>query len=153
MKHIKPALLILVLCILVFSSCKKSGSKPQTPAVNLSFKFNGTAKNTNLVVADYIKSQQSLQVMGKIGTGTEGLSLLIENIKVGSFDLASGTIIASYSTTSDFADTYLGTTGTVTITSFTTDAVAGTFQFAGTKPNNDAGTITEGKFYAKLITQ
>lgn len=149
MKIIKSSLLILALCGLVLSSCKKSGSSPST-TVSMSLKFNGTAKNTSIVVASYYVSENTLQVIGTFNS-TEAVSLMINNIKTGTFALPSNDIVASYSTSADFANTYLGDTGSITITSFTSDAVSGTFQFTGTNPSNATGAVTEGKFYAKIF--
>ncbi|MDB4923176.1 DUF6252 family protein [Mucilaginibacter sp.] len=150
MKRIKPVLFLLILCILAFNSCKKSGSSP-TNAINISLKINGTAKTSSAPVADYIVSEKSLQIMGAFGT--EGVSIMIQNVKVGTFDVAKDEAIMTYSVKPDFQYTYLGTTGKVTITSFTDTTVAGTFAFSGTDMNGLNGVVTEGKFQAKLYKQ
>ena len=152
MKKIKIAVLLLSVFALLSSSCKKSAATNPTPTQSISLKFNGTVKSSNVATADYIKSQQSLQIIGKFGG--EGVSLLIENVKVGTFDVASSGALLTYSTISDFKDTYIADTGTVTITSFTSTTVSGTFQFSGTLPNTPStGVITEGKFQVNLVTQ
>lgn len=149
MKQIRSTLIILSVCTLAFSSCKKSGDKP-SDSIGISLKFNGTAKSSTTPIASYYPAENSLQVEG-IFNGTEAVSLMIENIKTGTFDVASDAVVASYSTTADFNNTYLGSTGSVNITSFTSDQVSGTFQFTGTNPANATGTVTEGKFTAKII--
>jgi hypothetical protein len=67
MKPIKPILLLAALCVLMSVSCKKSGNKPQTAAVSMTFKFNGTAETAKLVVATYYKSQNTVQIVGSNG--------------------------------------------------------------------------------------
>jgi len=149
MKKLKPILVLCMLLAFAGTSCKKSSTNP-TSAVSMSLKFNGTAKTSNTVIADYIKSEGTLQVMGKFGN--EGLSLMITGIKVGTFPVGD-IVIASYSTTADFQNTYIGSTGTVVISSFNSDTVTGTFSFAGSTIDGRNGTVTEGKFSAKVITQ
>jgi hypothetical protein len=149
MKSIKLSLLILALCGLVLSSCKKSSNPAPAAAVSMSLTFNGTAKNTNVVVATYYTSENTLQLIGTFNT--EAVSIMIQNIQTGTFTLPSDNVLATYSTANNFADTYLGSTGSITITSFTSDAVSGTFQFTGTNTSNANGVVTGGKFSAKLI--
>jgi len=149
MEKLKPILLLCMFLAFIGTSCKKSSTNP-TSAVSMSLKFNGTAKTSNTVAADYIKSTGTLQVIGKFGN--EGLSLMITDIKVGTFAVGD-IVIATYSTTADFQNTYLGSTGTVVISSFNSSTVTGTFSFAGTTVDGRNGTVTEGKFSAKVITQ
>jgi len=150
MKKLKPILVLCLALAFIGTSCKKSSTNP-TSAVSMSLKFNGTAKTSNTVIADYIKSEGTLQVMGKFGN--EGLSLMISGIKAGTFDVGGDAVIASYSTTADFNNTYLGSSGTVVISSFNSSTVTGTFSFAGSTIDGKNGTVTEGKFSAKVITQ
>jgi hypothetical protein len=153
MKPIKTLLLLAALFMLMPVACKKSSPKPQTAAVSMTFKFNGTAETATLVVATYYKSQNSVQIAGSIGS-SQALGLMIDNIKTGTFDLATDpTILATYSTALDFDHTYTGTTGTIVITTFTSDAIAGTFQFSGMNGLSQTGAVTEGSFSAKLITE
>jgi len=152
MKPVKTLLLLAALFMLMPVACKKSSPKPQTPTVSMTFKFNGTAETASLIVATYYKSQNTVQIAGSIGS--QALDLMIENIKTGTFDLATDpTLVASFSTALDLDHTYLGTTGQIVITTFTSDAIAGTFQFSGMNGLGQAGAITEGAFSAKLITQ
>jgi hypothetical protein len=151
MKKIKSLVFIAAVFAFAFSSCKKSGSdnKPAS-TVSMSLNFNGTAKNTSSVLASHYEDENTLQVIGTF-SGSQGLSLMIQNIKVGTFNIASDGVIASFSTSADFANTYLADSGTVTITSYTSDAIAGTFQFTGTNQAGAAGVVTSGTFYAKVI--
>jgi hypothetical protein len=151
MKQIKPIFFILILAALVSGSCKKSGSTPQT-AVSLTFKFNGTAKTATLVVTDLIKSQNSIQVAGTINS-VEAVSLVVQAVKVGTYDVVKDNALLSYSSQLDFNHTYIGTSGSMTITALTATTIDGTFQFTGQDGNGDTGTITEGKFHSTIITQ
>ena len=135
---------------LISASCKKSNTNPTT-TVSMSLKFNGTTKTTSTILADYIKSENNLQIIGKFGN--EAVSISIVNIKAGTFDVATDGALVSYSTTADFSNTYLGTTGTVVITAFSSTSVTGTFNFTGTTIDGRPGTVTEGKFSAKVYTQ
>jgi hypothetical protein len=150
MKKFLPALLLLIICAVALNSCKKNSTTPSN-AISISLKINGTAKSTSTPVTDYIVSQQTLQIMGAFGT--EGLSIMIQNVKVGTFDAAKDEAIMTYSTKPDFQYTYIASTGKVTITSLTDTMVAGTFQFSGTDTNGHVGTVTEGKFNCKLYKQ
>jgi hypothetical protein len=150
MKNLKPILLICMFMAIISASCKKSDNNIST-SISVSLKFNGSAKSSSTVIADYIKSESNLQVIGKFGN--EAVSISIANIKVGTFDVATDGALVSYATTADFSNTYLGTTGTVVITSFTSDKVTGTFNFVGTTIDGRNGTVTEGKFSAKVINQ
>ncbi|ASU35494.1 DUF6252 family protein [Mucilaginibacter xinganensis] len=150
LNNLKSILLLTVFLALVAASCKKSNTNPQN-SVGISLKLNGVAKTSSVVLADYIKSESTLQVMGKFGNS--GVSLMINNIKTGTFDVANGDVIATYSNTTNFDDTYIGLSGKVVITSFTSDMVSGTFDFTGNTPDSRTGTITEGKFTAKLLVQ
>jgi len=150
MKKFLPVLLLLVTCAIALNSCKKSSTTP-TNAISISLKINGTAKSTSTPVTDYIVSEHTLQIMGAFGT--EGLSIMIQNVKVGTFDAAKDEAIMTYSTKPDYQYTYIGTTGTVTVTSLTDTMVTGTFQFSGTDANGHMGTVTEGKFNCKLYKQ
>ena len=118
----------------------------------MTFKFNGTSETATLIVATYYKSQNTVQIAGSVGS--QALDLMIENIKTGTFDLSTDpTLLASYSTALDLDHTYLGTTGSIVITTFTSDAIAGTFEFSGMNGLGQTGAVTDGSFSAKLITQ
>lgn len=152
MKTIKPLLLIAALFMLAPAACKKSDNKPKT-TVSMTFTFNGTAETTAAVLATYYKSQNSVQIAGALNS-TQALNLSIEDIKTGTFDLATDpTLIASFSTALDMDHTYFGTTGKIVITTFTADAIAGTFEFSGMNGLSQNGAITDGTFSASLLTE
>jgi len=152
MKITKTILLFAAAFMLMTVSCKKSNNKPATVAVSMTFKFNGTAQTTKLLVATYYKSQATVQIAGT--NGAQGLSLMIQNPKTGTFDMATDqTLLLSYSSAADFDHTYVASTGKVVITTFSSTNIAGTFSFSGTDGLGDAGAVTEGSFSANLITQ
>ncbi len=154
MKSVKLTFFLSLLGLtLMVASCKKDSKNPQTSTsgYTLTYKINGTAKTTTIPVAAYYKSQATLQITG--GQGTEGISLAIENPKVGTFDVATDNIIAQYVLDSNNPITAcLGTSGTVVITTFNDTTVAGTFQFSGVDGNNKTDQITAGSFNLKITT-
>ena len=152
MKQVTYLFLILILFTFTLSSCKKSDTNPQA-AESISMKFNGTLVSSPTPIATYFKTQNSLQIIGAFGT-TSAVSLLIANgVQVGTFDLSNGEALLTYSTGANLQDTFYGTAGNIVISTYTSSTVSGTFQFTGTDPSNVTGTITEGKFTAKLISQ
>jgi hypothetical protein len=152
MRQTKTALMMLMVCFIAFSSCKKDKSTPKT-SVSLTVKVDGVSKTASHVLATYYKSENTLQLMATF-SGTENVSLMIQNIKPGSYDIAtSNDVIATYGTASDFADTYQGDTGTIVISSFSNGSVSGTFNFVGTNTANASKTITAGTFTTTYISQ
>jgi hypothetical protein len=141
MKLIKLSLLILVVCGL--SSCKKNNSNSPSVTSSLSLKVNGVSKSTNTITTNYSKSTNILQVEGVFNTG-EQLSITINNVKAGTFDIATGAAVADYL----ISNSYAGTIGTVTISSFTNSSVTGSFQFTGVNQASTSIAITEGTFQA-----
>jgi hypothetical protein len=152
MKQVTYLFLTLILFAFTLSSCKKSNTNPQS-AESISLKFNGTLVSSSTPIATYYKSQNSLQIIGAFSS-TSAVSLIIANgVQVGTFDLSNGNSLLTYSTGANLQDSYIGTSGNIVISALTSTTVTGTFQFTGTDPSNVTGTITEGKFTAKLITQ
>ena len=143
---------MLILFAFTLSSCKKNNTNPQA-AESISLKFNGTLTSSSTPIATYYKSQNSLQIIGAFGT-TSAVSLIIANgVQIGTFDLSNANALLTYSTGANSQDTFYGTAGNIVISTLTSTTVSGTFQFTGTDLSNVTGTITEGKFTAKLITQ
>jgi hypoxanthine phosphoribosyltransferase len=147
MKLIKLSLLIFVVCGLLYSSCKKSNSNSPSVTPSFSLKVNGVSKSTNTITTNYSKSTNVLQVEGVFNTG-EMLSITINNVKAGTFDIAAGAAVADYLISNATVDSYAGTVGTVTISSFTNSSVTGSFQFTGTNLTSTSIAITAGTFQA-----
>jgi hypothetical protein len=157
MKKVKSVLLMLVVCALMFNSCKKSDS-PQAAAQNISLKFNGTSYSSSAPVAHYYASNISMSVITIVAgfnNNTSAITLTIRyNPMVGAYNLGGNSdIIAGFATGSNLQDSYLDTAGTLIITNLTSTTITGTFQFTGTDLSNITGTVTEGQFSANLITQ
>jgi hypothetical protein len=146
MKLIKSGLLLFVVCGLLAGSCKKTNHSPSVTA-SLSFKANGVAKSTNTITTNYSQSSNTLQLTAVLTNG-EILSLAINNVKAGTFDVATGAAAVNYTVGSTAIDSYTGTTGNVTISSFTSSTVTGTFQFTGVNTASTSMAITEGAFQA-----
>ncbi len=153
MKKIKSLVLFLSLFVAV-SSCKKSdsGTTP-TSGASITLKVDGAAKTSTSQVAILYTSLNSFQLIAQIGT-VELLNISINNLKVGTFNTGGTDAILSYSTDATFANTFLGTTGTVTVTSLTSDTIVGTFQFTGTNASSlKTKVISEGSFNCKYSKQ
>jgi len=118
----------------------------------MTFTFNGTAETSKLIVATWYKSQNAVQIIGS--NGTQGLNISFSSPKTGTFDVATDpTVLVSFSTAADFDHTYLGTTGKIVITTFTSTTIAGTFAFSGQNGLGQSGVIANGTFSAKLVIQ
>lgn len=157
--------LALALCALIFNSCEKQAGHAVGPGGSTStntgttngssyyitFKVDGVAKSANLNFGTIYQSGNTLQILGQL-TGTEGINLSVTNVAVGTFDIVTTNAILSYSTTSTYADTWLGSSGTLVVTSLTSDTITGTFQFIGTSTGSSATkSITDGAFKCKYI--
>jgi hypothetical protein len=150
MKTMKWAFLALTLFAFAFNSCKKSSSNPPKASNSISFKLNGTAYSASNITA--VDSSGTLQVVGIINSTTDIDLVVISNLKVGSFDMASGAATALF--ISGASNDYEGVAGTLTITSLTSTTVAGTFSFTGTNIiNNGTGTFTSGTFQTAYTTK
>ncbi|WP_448701591.1 DUF6252 family protein [Mucilaginibacter sp. AW1-3] len=157
MKKAGTLFCFLSLYILLFSSCQKipghtTGATPAVTATgNISLKVDGTSMSSTLSIATLYVSTNTIQIIGQL-PGTQGINLMVDNVKTGTFDIVIDNPILSYSTTAAYSDTFLGTAGTITITTFTSDTIAGTFQFTGTNyTTNTVKSITSGVFNLKYI--
>ena len=150
MKSLKWTFLVLALFAFALNSCKKSSDNKPAATNSIALKFNGTAYSTSTITAAYSKG--ALQI---IATYVDGSSLYIaipSNVKVGSFDLATGAGAATFSTSA--TEAFIGETGNITITSFTSTTVAGTFAFTGPDVSNShTGTVTNGTFQTTYASQ
>lgn len=156
--------------ILLFSSCEKvpghatgvvssgttSGGSTNTGTSYLTCKVDGASKTAALTVATYyVTGGDYMQISGQLGAlgSTEGVSIMIQTPAVGTFDIAVNNTLFIYTLTS--TDAYMGaTTGSVTISAFTSDTITGTFSFTGVSLTTSATkTISSGTFsmkYTKL---
>ena len=156
MKKAGALFCFLAFCIALFNSCDKTSGhltiEPITTTSSdyyITLKVDGVTKASNLSVATIYAGTNTLQIIGQLA-GTEGINLMVDSVKVGNFDVVINNSILSYSTTAAYADTFLGTTGKVTITALGSDTITGTFQFTGTNfSTNATRSITNGAFNLK----
>ena len=151
MKQLKLALLMLTICALALGSCKKD--KEETGNSSFSAKIDGATKTSiTAPTATLYSSENSIQIVGQFST-TSGISIMIENPRVATFDVNSDDVMIDYMATNDYSSTYSGVTGNVKVTSYTADRITGTFEFVGELNANSGNkkTISEGKFDAKII--
>ncbi|MDB5124174.1 MAG: hypothetical protein JWP94_2303 [Mucilaginibacter sp.] len=152
MKKLVLLFSMAALCTLTFNSCKKSTVAAKTSA-SASLKFNGTPFAFTAMTASYSKSNDVIQIVGR-GNSSSNIYLIVTGgVKVGTFDIATGAASATFSASASLQDSYMGATGTVTITSFTSNTVAGTFQFSGDNQAGATGVVTEGKFQCSYTNQ
>ena len=150
MKSLRLVLLMFIVFAFACSSCNKSDTNPLI--ISISLKANGTLRSSGAPVAVFYQSSNTLQLSAVFNT-TEGLSIMVPNAVVGSFDVATNNLTVTYSPDANFVDTYFGSVGSVNITTLTSTLVAGTFQFTGPNGGNSVGVITEGKFQSTLSIQ
>jgi hypothetical protein len=151
MKLIRISFFVLALFAFGLNSCKKSSeSTTKKTGSTVSLKYNGTAYSSSTITAAYSKG--ALQIIGTFGTTTSVYMAIISNVKVGSFDVSTGAGAATF--TIGTSTSILGDAGTITITSFTSSTVAGTFTFSGSNlTGSGTGDITEGTFQTSYTTQ
>jgi len=147
-------LLMLVACVLLFNSCLKNDaiSDPQTTATNISLKFGGYLYTCTTAAAFYKATQNTISIGGAFGNNSY-LNLLIADVHVGTFDLSGGNASLSLQTSANVADSYVSTSGSVTVTEFSSSVIEGTFQFTGVDSLNVSRQITEGQFITSYIRQ
>src|SRR5476651_1381310 len=146
----------LAFCFVLFNSCEKTPGHlavdpVPTPSSDyyITLKVDGVSKSSSLSVATIYTGTNTLQIIGQLA-GTEGINLMVDSVKVGTFDVVINNAILSYNTTSAYADTFLATAGTVTITALSSDTITCTFQFTGTNfTTNATKSITNGAFNLK----
>lgn len=156
MKKAGPLFCFLAFCFLLFNSCEKTPGHltvdpVPTPSSDyyITLKVAGVSKSSNLSVATVYAGTNTLQIIGQLA-GPEGINLMVDSVKVGTFDVVINNAILSYNTTAAYADTFLGTSGTITITALTSDTITGTFQFTGTNfTTNATKSISNGAFNLK----
>jgi len=149
MKSLKWTFLVLALFAFALNSCKKSANKP-TVNNNIAFKFNGTTYSTSTITTVY--KSGGLQIIGTYVGSTTLYIAIPANVKVGSFDLSTGAAAAIFNIGSSAS--YVSDSGNITITSFTSTTVAGTFEFHGTDLTaNNTCTVTSGSFLATYSAQ
>jgi hypothetical protein len=145
---------MLISCMLLFNSCLKNNtlSDPQTTATNISLKFGGYLYTSTTAVAVYNELQNSISIGGAFGSNAY-VKLTISDVHAGTFDLSGGNASLSFQTSANGPDSYVSTSGSVTITEFTPSVIEGTFQFTGVDSLNVSRQITEGQFITSYTNQ
>jgi len=153
--------LVIILFLLASVMTSNTGCKRDKPIFpdslrvskgSLSFKVNGFQKKATFIQAS-VYTDSDIQILATIDKQkSEGLSVNLTKPKVGTFDMAAGNFIATYTEkSSDPEKSFIGTEGAITITSLSENIIRGTFEFEAT---NASGTetriITDGKFECKL---
>lgn len=140
----------LILFIITLGSCRKEDGHlvPPTASSTYSFslKVDGVTKKASTYMATIYQMNNGLQIIAQL-PGTESINVMVNNVSVGTFDVANSGAVLSYSTDYTFTNSYLGGVGAVTITSITNDTITGTFQFVGTStPTGLNKVISDGEF-------
>jgi hypothetical protein len=154
--------LFLILVVILLNSCEKEAGhavgagSTTTGSTNssyyITFKVDGVAKSAVSSVSTIYQSGNTLQIIGQLA-GTDLINLSTNNVAVGTFDIVTTNAILSYSTVSTYTDTWLGLSGSLTVTALTSDTITGTFAFTATNTGSTTSTkvITEGAFKCKYI--
>ena len=142
------------MCISLFNSCLKNDTlhDPQTTATSISLKFGGYLYSSSNAVAFYKATQKTISIGGAFGSNAY-VNLLIPDVHLGTIDLSGGNASLSLQTSTNVTDTYVSTSGSVTITEFTPSVIEGTFQFTGVDSLNVSRQITEGQFITGYTNQ
>ncbi|WP_207535905.1 DUF6252 family protein [Desertivirga arenae] len=150
MKYLKSALLVLTVCLFGFTACKKDNDDSSAES-SMSAKVSGAAKTTiTPPTAVYYSSAKAVQISGQF-TSTTGISIMIDEPKVGTYDVSEDQVMAMYLPTNAAGVGYMGNSGTVKITEWSESRVKGTFEFTGEALLSDETiTISEGKFDVKV---
>jgi hypothetical protein len=146
--------------LVVLGACSKKSEDTPTPAATYSASWTADGTNYTATTSTTNVSNNILQVALVQGTtnNTNFASLTVP-AATGTYTLSNNntyaagyTVTAGGTTTSYGAGSGFGGSGTITITTFSTTEVIGTFSFVGANASNPGGpskTITNGKFSIK----
>ena len=149
MKSPKWAFYVLILFAFALNSCKKSESN-KAASNSITLKFNGTAMSTSTITAA-ASGKGAIQIIGSLNSTTTIYLVIAQNLKVGSFDIASGDGATTYGTANAG---YVGDSGGIVVTSLTSTTITGTFQFTATDLlSGNTCTVTSGTFQTAYTTQ
>ncbi len=142
---------MLFVFALAISSCKKDKGDDASSDPSFSAKVAGTTKTSmNAPVAMHYASEKTLQIMGQFSGGS-GISIMVQEPKVGTFNVGSDEVMVSYLANTSTSGNYMGVSGNVKITEWSSSRVKGTFEFTGeVLGGGPTMVISEGKFDAKV---
>ncbi len=159
MKKIKSTVLLFSLLVVSLGACKKDDNEDVREEVfssDLTFKLDGAAKKSTLVVCvkdEEVQGEESLGLVASIGN-SESLTIAFDDIPtVGNYNVANNeNVVVAYQNGSNPAtDIYVSETGTVKITSISDKEIKGTFEISAQNSAEATKTISEGKFSAKIV--
>jgi len=157
MKKIKHVFMMLtVLTVVAFGSCKKSNPTPTPKTVSdqsISLDVNGTPYSSTNLASTYSKSQNLIQVAGQLNSTTAVYFVLTGGVNVGVYNFSDGHLQMGYTDGTSQSNSFAGSSGVVNVTSFTATSISGTFTFTVVNPANVTLPLTEGKFTADYTTQ
>ncbi|HZY35443.1 MAG TPA: DUF6252 family protein [Mucilaginibacter sp.] len=146
MKKIKYLYFIAAASAFLFCSCsKKNNPAPFAPVISL--KFNDTAFSTTNMAVSF--PHDTVLINGQFA-GQGLIALSIPNAKVGSFDVATSGATFQFANGPAAQDLYTATSGTIVVTSLTSNTIAGTFAVSVDNVAHTTKTITDGQFQANL---
>ncbi|WP_207535343.1 hypothetical protein [Desertivirga arenae] len=142
--------LVLAICILpTLASCRKDDKDKVSPIFTA--KIDGILiTSPSPQVASFYVSPNSLEVQGHL-TPTTGIAISMGNPRVGTFVVGSGEIYVSYWQITNFDVIYLGKSGMIKITEWSSKRLRGTFEFVANRSEDWSApvatkVISEGKF-------
>ena len=139
---------------LVFMAACSSRKDDVTPTPNMSWTVDGTNEKANIIT--HSTGGNTLFLNGYAGdtaTSYHYVSIwLPKTVAVGTYSLATNAAGAYSTIANRTGTTYIGRTGSITVTSLTATNIEGTFAFAETpiSPQSVIKTITNGTFNVDL---
>lgn len=147
----KKILFLFAVAALVFSGCKKDDEKPSYSG---NFSINGSTYNvSNMMWFDITvqigeSSTTAYSISGADGTESNVLSLQLSNNTTGEKTIAEGTSVELVIGN----DTYIATSGKISVTKFDTSTASGTFDCKFVKVGSETEIVGTGKFNAKKLS-
>ena len=156
MKKLKFMSFFVAVCMLAFSSCKKDKDSEEQDAY-LSVKVNGEmkeARGATNVTATYNSGGSDVYLHFSANLGdNKAVSFVIKDPAAGRFSVGDYDVLFIYSNVNDSPDSYIGSEGTIDISSYGNGKVKGTFEAKASGAGDEVITLTEGKFEASVTTQ
>ncbi|MGI4873744.1 MAG: hypothetical protein ACRYFX_21505 [Janthinobacterium lividum] len=140
--------------MIVLGACSKKDDDTPTPATTYSSTWTVDSKNyTATTSSGQVNNSMMALSLTQATSSSESYSIVMSvPAATGTYSLASGSNIGAYSTmASGTSASYLGSAGTVTVTTYSTTEIIGTFTMTASTISSPAvtKTITNGKFAIK----
>jgi hypothetical protein len=143
MKPFKSLIITLLACTLLFGGCKK---KDAGPAYQIAFTFNG-ASYTMANPSTVVNINELLTIQGRSGNAI--VTLQFVNPQVGVADIGEGGSMA-FETGPTVDDVYSCSSGTITVVTYTTTNISGTFDVMAIHNPGDTPLPVKGMFNIKI---